>query len=96
MAVNMTMVDKTLIRTGKSPSYYHVFVTQRVHEKLISDFFFVTPLCKMRPAERKTRVVTLTNDNSVSGVTIANFLYRGFQTRTMRDKGSGAHRCGGA
>ena len=80
MAVDMTMVDKTLIRTGNISELLFVFVTQRLHEKLISFFFFVTPLCKMRPAERKTRVVTLTNDNSVSGVTIANFLYRGFQT----------------
>ena len=40
MAVDMTMVDKTLIRTGKSPSYYFVFVTQRLHEKLISELLF--------------------------------------------------------
>ena len=44
MAVDMTMVDKTLIRTGKSPSYYFVFVTQRLHEKRVCELliFFVT------------------------------------------------------
>ena len=54
---------------------------QRLHEKNFCELLFlVQPLCKMRPAERKTRVVTLTNDNHVSGETIADFLYRGFLT----------------
>ena len=44
----------------------------------LCELFFVTPLCKMRPVWRKTRLVTLTNDNCVSGKTIAIFLYRGF------------------
>ena len=43
-----------------------------------------------RPAGRKTRVGTLTEDNCVSGGIIANFLNRGFQTRTLPDKGIGA------
>ena len=36
-----------------------------------------------RPAGRKTRVETLTNDNCVSREIIANFLNRGFLTRTV-------------
>ena len=44
---------------------------------------FVTLLCKMRTAGRETREETLRHDNCVSGETIANFLYRGFQTRTL-------------
>ena len=34
----------------------------------------------MRPAGRKTRVVTLTNDNHVSGETTAKFVDGYFQT----------------
>ena len=44
-------------------------VTHSDHmKKKLCEFIviFVTPLCKMRPAGRKTRVVTLTNDNHVS------------------------------
>ena len=34
---------------------------------MLVHYFSVTPLCKIRPARRKTRVVTLTSDNCVSG-----------------------------
>ena len=74
------MVDKTLIRTENITELLCSFCNTAIPRKTHFRFFFVTPLRKMRPAERKTRVVTLTNDNSVSGKTIANFLYRGFQT----------------
>ena len=38
----------------------------------------------MRPAGRKTRVVTQTHDNCVSGETVANFWYRGFLRRGQK------------
>ena len=38
-------------------------------------------------SERKTRVVTQTNDSYVAVDTVANFLYRGFHTRKLWDKG---------
>ena len=53
-------------------------VAHRLREKNFCEFIFVTPLYKMRLAGRKTRVVTQTKDNHVSGDTIAKFLDRGF------------------
>ena len=56
------------------------YMKKNFHELLLLLLLLVQALCKMRPAERKARVVTLTNDNHVSGETIADFLYRGFLT----------------
>ena len=39
----------------------------------------------MRPAERKTRVETLINENYVSGETLAIFVYLGFQTYDTKE-----------
>ena len=52
-------------------------VTQRLHEKIISEFFRNV---QDAPGGAENTVVTLTNDNYVSGEITAIFLYRGFQT----------------
>ena len=58
-------------------NYYGGQIDSDYMENALLIFFFITPLCKIRPAGRKTRVVTLTTENCVSGDTIANFLDRG-------------------
>ena len=48
-------------------------VGNRLHEKTFVNYlFFVTPLYKMRLAGWKTRFVTQTHDNHVSGDTVAS------------------------
>ena len=42
--------------------------------------------CERRPAGRKTRVVTLTNDNCISGETIANFCVVVFRSERCETK----------
>ena len=61
------------------PGYIHPWHTNPPLRPIICLCLCVI-LSKWRLAGRKTRVETLTNDNYVSGETIANFLDRGFLT----------------
>ena len=58
-------------------------------ETFLRFFFFKTPLCKMRPAGRKTRVATQANDNHVSGGIIAKYFGSWFSdVNGIQTKGS--------
>ena len=73
LASNYYFLELLLLRPYCAP--HNIYVT----DVFVCGSHFRFP-CRMCPAGRNTRVLTLTNDNSVSGKTIANFLDRGFLT----------------